>query len=97
MIEIKTNEKQECNDVFVWVDFGTQEPSDKSLFPFKYTCNDPHFAYLLAAHFQKRLEEAIKQAHRDAYDQGYNDGRGHKKRKKNFLSCFGNDEHEPAW
>jgi len=89
MLRFETNGKKDCTDVFVSVDFGTNLPSDNSQFYFRWHANDPHFAYLLARHFQKRLEDAIKHAHCRAYTQGYADGRQHKAQKTYFDKELG--------
>lgn len=91
MIKFQTNNEKNCKEVFASVDFGSQKPSDECMFQFRFVCNDSHYAYLLARHFQEQLE----QAHRDAYNQGFRDGRQHKRKKTNFVSFFG--DNEPAW
>jgi len=96
MLRFTTNGKKDCTDVFLKADFGTTDPSDKNIFPFKWEANDSHFAYLLAQHFQNQLENAVRRAHRRAYEQGYTDGRQHRARKAYFSSELG-ETRKPAW
>ena len=89
MINFSTNGKKNCTTVECRVNFGTTTPSDLCLFVFKWEATDPHYAYLLANHFQKRLQDKIEKAHRRAYEIGYKDGKGKQKRKTSFDSYLG--------
>ena len=91
MIKFSTNGKKECTVVYCKVDFGTTKPSDKVEFNFRWETNDPHYAYLLANHFQKKLQEEIRKAHRKAYEIGYKDGKNKQRKKNSFDGYFGGD------
>ena len=95
MISFSTNGKKECTDVLCNVSFGTHEPSDKSMFSFTWRTNDPHYAYLLAKHFQQKFQSLVKEAHKKAYEIGYKDGKGKQRKKTNFDGFLG--DKNPAY
>ena len=95
MITFSTNGKKECTIVECNVDFGTQEPSNSCIFSFHWSTSDPHYAYLLAKHFQDKFQTAVKEAHRKAYEMGYKDGRGKQKKKTWFANYLGGNH--PAY
>ena len=92
---IKFTSIKDDNTVKATVEFGTTVPSYQSDFVFKWMTNDPHYAYLLAQHFQKRLDDAVRSSHRKAYLLGYKDGRGHNPLRSHFSPCI--DPIHTAW
>lgn len=91
MINFSTNGSKECTDVYCKVDFGTTAPSNRTVFQFHCATSDPYYAYLLANHFQKRLQDEIEKAHRRAYDIGFKDGKNKQRKKTNFDNYLGDD------
>ena len=59
---------------------------------FEHECGTTLHARLLRDHLRKVISDAMEQARRRAYDQGYADGRGHKRRKTYFSPRLRGDE-----
>lgn len=80
---VKNDKDCVCNVIF-----GTSQPSNNDIFLFRWSCNDSHYAYLLAQHFQNELDRRIKSAKEEAYNKGYMDGKSHNKKEIWFSSKF---------
>lgn len=58
------------------------------VFPFSFNCGDAAYAALLATRINTVIGEAVKTAREEAYNEGYADGRGKKKRNTFFRSVL---------
>lgn len=85
MIHFMRNGDKDCKTVWVRVDlpnFKVKEPRAW----FSFVCSDPIYAVLLMNQLEKQYLEAIAEARREAYEKGYADGRGKKRKEKSFRT-----------
>lgn len=52
-----------------------------------WNCTDDVYAELLQRQFQNKMEEKLTAIRKEAYEDGYKDGRG-KKAKKSWFKCW---------
>lgn len=85
MIHFMRNGDKDCKTVWVRVDlphFNVEEPRAW----FRLDCSDPIYATLLVNQLEKQYHEAVTEARRAAYEDGYKDGRCRKRKEKIFSS-----------
>ena len=58
------------------------------VFPFTFHCSNTEYAALLTDRIDDMLREAVRTAREEAYNEGYADGRGKKKRRTFFSSVL---------
>lgn len=84
-----TRKNKQAAVVNVIIDTGLD--CDRPVLTLYWDCRQQYIAVLLQKYLTKQLKESIKNAHRLAYEQGYKDGRGKKKRKTFFSGIFTNN------
>ena len=87
MITFQTNGQKGCTTVFAMIDPNIPNLKE-SLLRFRWEASDEMFASLLVTRLHEEQERLIKKAHKDAYELGYKDGRGRKKKKTWFAGWF---------
>jgi flagellar biosynthesis/type III secretory pathway protein FliH len=60
---------------------------EKRVLLFEWECEHQYAAELLRIHLEEKYHNLIQAAYRKAYEQGYKDGRG-RKRKKTWFSRY---------
>ena len=81
-----TNGEKNCTEVQMVVELSL--PIDNASFIWKWEAGSSDRAYLLAREMGEQFEAAVERAHRLAYEQGYKDGRGKKRKKTAFARGF---------
>ncbi len=87
MIHFMRNGDKDCKTVWVRVDlpsFNIEEPRAW----FSFDCSDPIYAVLLVNQLEKQYHEAVTKARSEAYEKGYTDGKGRKRKEKIFSPCL---------
>ena len=75
--------KREKNVVEVRIEAMLSETVE---YIFNHDCSDEQYAELLRRYFEMKLQEATRLLRKHAYIQGYEDGRWHGKRKREFCT-----------
>jgi len=87
MVKFQTNGEKGCTTVFASVDTNLSAVKERYVH-FSMETNNELYAALLVKHLKEEQSRLIKKAHRDAYEQGYKDGRGKKAKKTWFAYYF---------
>lgn len=85
-INFTRNGDKECTQVVARIE--TDLDVKKSVLEFTWECGTQYAAELLRVHLGEKYHALITAAHRNAYEQGYKDGRGRKRKKTWFSRCF---------
>lgn len=88
-ISFSRNGDEKCTQVITKI--ATDLNVEKSLLYFTFECGHQYAAELLRLHLEKTYHDSIQTAHRAAYEQGYKDGRGKKRKKTLFYRSFQKD------
>ena len=88
-ISFSRNGDRKCTQVVAKI--ATDLNVEKSTLCFEWECGTQYAAELLRIHLEKKYHDLIEAAHRTAYEQGYKDGRGRKRKKTWFSHCFQKD------
>ncbi len=83
-IECRTNGERDCTTLTLWV--GSDIPCKLNVQAFHRQEADQHAAQLLRAHINKRMALALEDIRRTAYEQGWKDAKGKKRKVRYFWS-----------
>lgn len=91
MFEIKaeTNGNEDCTEVRIRV--STDLPCERSDILFNFNTAHQYAAQLLVKHIRKELCNSLEEIRKQAYLQGYKDGRGKQKKKGVFCNHWGSE------
>lgn len=82
-------ECKQATEITVEIDTGL--PVERSVWVAKLNLGTQAAAYLMKKHLSNSFQGSIERAHRLAYQQGYKDGRGKKRKKTYFRTSFTKD------
>ena len=85
-IKFTRNGQKDCTQVDVEID--TALPVEQRIISVSVERDNQISAELLCRHLDEEYHRLIKKAHQDAYEQGFKDGRQHKKMKTWFRRNF---------
>ena len=88
-----TNGEPDCTEVQMTVELDL--PIENPSFLWTWAAGSNDRAYLLAREMRNQFQAAVERAHRLAYEQGYKDGRGKKRKKTKFFRLF--RDRDVAW
>lgn len=84
-IDCKTNGKPDCKQVFL--DVNSDLPCELCVQVFSRDEESQHAAQLLTTHIRKKMAVALSDIRRTAYEQGWKDAKGRKRK----ATLFGYD------
>jgi len=85
-INFTRNGDKKCTQVIAAI--ATDLDIEKSILCFDWECGTQYAAELLRIYLDKKYHDSIKAAHKKAYEEGYKDGRGRKRKKLWFSGDF---------
>lgn len=88
-INFTRNGQEDCTQVHIRIALNL--PIEKSILVPSCECNSQYAAALLCKHLENEYHNLIENAHKKAYEQGFKDGKQHKKKKKWFHRNFVED------
>jgi len=85
-IKFTRNGQKDCTKINAEIDMDL--PVEKRIFVFSVDCDYQYASELLCRHLENEYHNLIENAHREAYEQGFKDGKQHKKKKTWFRGQF---------
>lgn len=83
MIHFMRNGEKDCETVWVRVDLKDVCVEEPRVW-FSMKCDSPIYAVLLLQQLERQYHDAVTATQAKAYEQGYKDGRGRKRKEKWF-------------
>lgn len=93
-IQFTRNGQEDCTQVHIRINMNL--PVKKCIFVSSWECDSQYAAALLCKHLEEEYHNLIKKAHQGSYEQGYNDGKQHKRKKTWFRRNFCEHDQEPC-
>lgn len=85
-IHFTRNGQQDCTQVHIRINMNL--PIEKNILVPSWECDSQYAAALLCKHLANEYHNLIEKAHQVAYEQGFKDGKQHKKKKTWFRRNF---------
>lgn len=84
MIEVKRDNTKIKVNVSTDLPYDCKGDSCNTLIPFEWDEGSPYRAEMLKRYIEKRLRDWIQRERQALYEQGFKDGKGHRRKQKHF-------------